>query len=97
MHGFIRKKKEKKLGSNLGKGRRLPIPNIPGDEWENQSNQGKKNINRMQRKPYDINFDEGFTTVKAQEITTKTKRERDAHKHSHTIVHAYIHTNAVLW
>ena len=42
MYGFIRKKKEKKLGSDLGRGRRLPIPNIAGDEWENQSNQGKK-------------------------------------------------------
>ena len=35
-YGFIRKKRKKTgFGSNLGKGRRLPIPNIPGDEWEN--------------------------------------------------------------
>ena len=58
---------------------------------------GEKPISRMQCKPYDINVDEGFTAIKAQEITTKTKRERDAHIHSHTIVHAYIRANAVLW
>ena len=27
--------------SYLGKGRRLQIPNIPGDEWENRSTLGK--------------------------------------------------------
>ena len=58
---------------------------------------GGKNMNQIQCKPYDINLDEGFTAIKAQEITTKTKRERDAHIHSHTIVPAYIRTNAVLW
>ena len=25
-------------GSDLGKGRRVPVPNIPGDEWENRWN-----------------------------------------------------------
>ena len=28
-------------GSDLKKGRRLPVPNIPGDEWENRSTWGK--------------------------------------------------------
>ena len=64
------------FGSNLGKGRRLPIPNIPGDEWENQSTQGKT----------PINLDEGFTAIKAQE---NNERERDAHIRSHTIAHTY--------
>jgi len=36
------KKKKNLFGSNLGKGRRLPIPNIPGDEWENRNTQGEK-------------------------------------------------------
>ena len=34
------------------------VANIPGDEWEYP---GKKTIGQMQRKPYDINLDEGFT------------------------------------
>ena len=90
--GFMRKrrKKEEKMekrkekqttcfGSDLGKGRRLPIPNIPGDEWENRSARGKKNISRMQCKPYDINVDEGFTAIKAQENkqTNKTKQTKN--------------------
>ena len=77
-----RKRNRNILGSDPGKGRRLPIPNIPGDEWENRSARGKKNISRMQCKPYDINVDEGFTAIKAQENKpTKNKRERDAHTH----------------
>ena len=36
-----KKKKKTCFGSDLGKGRRLPIPNIPGDEWENRSTRGK--------------------------------------------------------
>ena len=32
----------------LRKGRRLPVPNIPADEWENQSAWGEKSIGRMQ-------------------------------------------------
>ena len=34
------KNKTKTNKSNLGKGRRLPVPNIQGDEWENQSTRG---------------------------------------------------------
>ena len=36
-----RKKQNNCFGSDLGNGRRLPIPNIPGDEWKNQSTRGK--------------------------------------------------------
>ena len=46
--------KEKKIESDLGKGRRLQIPNIPGDEWENRSTLGKKTISRMKCKPYEF-------------------------------------------
>ena len=38
-------------GGDLGKERRLPVPNIPGDERENQST-GGKTISGKQRKPY---------------------------------------------
>ena len=40
---FMEEKKKGGGGSDLGKGRRLPVPNIPGDEWENRSTQKKKN------------------------------------------------------
>ena len=67
---------------------------------------GGGTISQMQCKPYYINLDEGFTAIKAQENNNNkreteterdTERERDAHISSHTIVYAYIHTNAVLW
>ena len=65
---------------------------------------GGKPIDRMQCKAYDINLDEGFTAIKAQENKSNKRererereRERDAHIHSYAIVHAYIRTNAVLW
>ena len=38
---------------------------------------GGKLISRMQCKPYDINLDEGFTAIKAQENKQTNKRERD--------------------
>ena len=53
---------------------------------------GRRPISRMQCKPYDINLDEGFTAIKAQEnkqAKTKNKqireRERYTRKHSNTI------------
>ena len=69
---------------------------------------GKKPVGRMHCKPYDINLDEGFTAIKAQENNNKNNNnnnkeqregERETHTHiySHTIVLAYIRTNAVLW
>ena len=39
INGLKNKTKTNKK-SNLGKGRRLPVPNIQGDEWENQSTRG---------------------------------------------------------
>ena len=69
------------LGPHLGKGR-LPLPNIPGDEW---SSARGKNMSQMQCKPNDINLDEGFTAIKARENKpTENKRERDARTHTHT-------------
>ena len=90
-----KKKEEEKapcFGSNHGKGRRLPIPNIPGDEWENWNTQGKNPLARC--KPYDINLDEGFTAIKAQENNNKREgRERHTHKntlsHNRTCVYMY--------
>ena len=77
-----RKRNRNILGSDPGKGRRLPLPNIPGDEWENHTHPEEKSISQMQCKPSDINLDEGFTAIKAQENKpTKNKRERDAHTH----------------
>ena len=38
-------------GSDLGKGRRLPVLNIPRDEWENQSTRGKNPLVRCSEKP----------------------------------------------
>ena len=49
---------------------------------------GGKPISQMQCKPYDINLDEGFTAIKAQE-NNNNKRETHTHIHSHTIIHAY--------
>ena len=37
--------------SDLGKGRRLPVPNILRDEWENWSTQRKKTLVRYREKP----------------------------------------------
>ena len=53
-------------GSNLQKGR-LPIPNIPGDEWENQNAPGGKTLVGCSKKNHNINLDVGFTAIKAQE------------------------------
>ena len=62
----MEKKKEKGGGGvDLGK-ERLSVPNIPGDEWENQGSPGKKT--RLVRR--DIDLDEGFTAIKAQENKT---------------------------
>ena len=92
-YGFKRKNEEKPcFGSDLGKGKRLPIPNIPGDEWENQSTRGKTPLVRCSANP-DINPDEGFTSIKAQENNNNKRereRQRDAHIHSHTTVQAYM-------
>ena len=41
-----RKTEEQNGGSALGKGRRLPVPNIPGDKWENRSTRRKKPLVR---------------------------------------------------
>ena len=51
-----KKKKEKIFGSDLGKGRRLPIPNIPGGEWENQSTWGKNPFVRCSANPMILIF-----------------------------------------
>ena len=37
--------------SDLGKGRRLPVPNIPGGEWENQSTWGGNPLVRCSENP----------------------------------------------
>ena len=37
--------------SDSGTGRRLPVPDIIGDEWENGSTRGKIPMSRTQRKP----------------------------------------------
>jgi len=37
---------------------------------------GKDPISLMQWKPYDINLDEGFTSIKVQENTTTTTKRR---------------------
>ena len=59
----------------------------------------EKNISQMQCKTNDINFDEGFTAIKAQE--NKPTKEREMHTHiiihSHAILRACIRFNAVLW
>ena len=52
-------------------------------------------ISWMKLKPYDLNLDEGFTAIKAQE--NKTKRKRATHTLSCTHTHTYICTIAVLW
>ena len=45
----------------------------------------------MQWKPYDINLDEGFTVMKAQENQQKqTKKERESASHAH--IHSHSHT-----
>ena len=58
----------------------------------------------MQRKPYDINLDEGFTAIKAQENKTlkkkdkkerdggERKRERELHMRTYSYIHTRIHT-----
>ena len=50
-------------GSDLGKGRRLPVPNIPGGELENWSTwEQKTTLVRCRENPTDINLHEGFTS-----------------------------------
>ena len=46
-------------------------------------------ISWMKLKPYDLNLDEGFTAIKAQE--NKTKRKRATHTLSCTHTHIYMH------
>ena len=100
-YGFIGEKKNGGGGggggggwSYLGKGQ-LPVPNSPGDEWKNQSTQRRKNISWMQWKPYDINLDECFTVMKAQENQQKqTKKERESASHAH--IHSHSHTRAYM-
>ena len=52
--------------SELAKRRRLPVPNIPGDEWENRSTRGKNPLVGRRENPTDINLHEGSTAIKAQ-------------------------------
>ena len=63
---------------------------------------GGKPISRMQCKPYDINLDEGFTAIKAQENkqtkTNKQIRERERDTRTNTLTQSHnIRTNTVLW
>ena len=63
----INGKEERKGGGGVDLGKeRLSVPNIPGDEWENQDSPEKKP--RLVRR--DIDLDEGFTAIKAQENKT---------------------------
>ena len=64
-------------GSDLGKGKGFQFQTsqamngktgVPGGGGGG----GDKNISRMQRKPCDINLDEGFTAIKAQEKVKRT-------------------------
>ena len=84
---------------------RLPIPNIHGDEWENRSTRWgrKKNISRMQWKPYDINLDEGFTAIKAQ--GGEGEREgvgggrggrEEIHTHTYTLTQSYMRVHVLM-
>ena len=69
---------------------RIPVRNIPGDEWESRSTQGKKTLVGCSENPmkYDINLDEGVTAIKAQENNqNKMKKQKES----------YTHTIAVLW
>ena len=79
-------KEEKKKGlGEVGEG---------GNEWENWSTRGEKNISQMQWKPYDINLDEGFTSTKAQanKTTTNNNKERKSYTCTHTL-HTYTYTH----
>ena len=83
--------------SDLGRGRRLPVPNIPEDERGKPEYPGKKPTSRMPWKY--INLDEGYTAVNAEKKRKKKKkktrereRERDAHTLLHNHARAYTHS-----
>ena len=66
-------KQKKRKRSDLGKGIKPPVPNFPGDEWENQSTQEKMPVVRCRENPIDINLHKGSTAVKVQGNITKQK------------------------
>ena len=78
--------------SDLGRGRKLPVPNIPGDEWGKPEYPGGKNTTSRMPWKY-INLDEGYNAVKAQKNKKQQKRERerDAHTLIHNHTRAYTH------
>ena len=63
-------------------------------------------LGKKPRKPSDINLDEGFTAIKAQENKKTGRREidrqTDREMHTYALTQSYMHisytgTNAVLW
>ena len=74
--------------SDLGKGRRLPIPNIPGDEWDNQSTWGKNPLVRCSANPMILILMRVSLPSKLRKTITR-ERETHTHIHSHTIIYAY--------
>ena len=71
-------------GGDLGKGRRLPVPNVPGEEWGKREYPIKKNTHTKttllvgcSEIPVinDINLDESITAIKAQKNKTTTKNK----------------------
>ena len=57
------------------KKKRIPVPNIPGNEWENRSTRGKNALVGRRENPTDINLHEGSTAIKAQGNNNKNQKE----------------------
>ena len=67
-------------GSDLGKGRKLPVPNIPGDEWENRSTRGNKSLVGCSENPVILIL----MRVSLPSKLRKTK-QWGGHIHAHTL------------
>ena len=89
-------KQKKRKRSDLGKGIKPPVPNFPGDEWENQSTQEKMPVVRCRENPIDINLHKGSTAVKVQGNITKQKtwggKKRATRAHTNSHASTCIHT-----
>ena len=83
-------KKERKIGSDPGKGRRLPSSDIPRVEWENRNTQGNNPLVRCNANPMILLLMRVSRPSKLRKTNKKTReRERDVCIHMYTLSHNY--------
>ena len=79
------------FGSDLGKGRRLPIP---GDEWEKRNTRRKNPLVGCSANPMILILMRASLSLKIRRTTTTTtnkkQRERERETHTYTFTQSYL-------